>query len=118
MPMAFAASSNKPCPFANSSEVVMVGEVPNTNAPLPVSFVTVAARLADVGVARKVAIPLARPLTPVLIGSPVQLVKVPALGVPMSGVVSAGLVASTLFPVPVDVFQLTSVPSLLSTVLA
>ena len=34
--------------------VVIVGEVPNTNAPLPVSSVTAAARFADDGVARNV----------------------------------------------------------------
>ena len=34
--------------------VVNVGEVPNTNAPLPVSSVTAAARFAELGVARNV----------------------------------------------------------------
>jgi hypothetical protein len=38
--------------------VVIVGEVPNTNAPLPVSSVTAAARFAELGVARKVATPV------------------------------------------------------------
>lgn len=42
--------------------VTSVGLVANTRAPLPVSSVTVALRLADVGVARKVAIPVARPV--------------------------------------------------------
>ena len=38
--------------------VVIVGEVPNTNAPLPVSSVTAAARFAEDGVARKVPTPV------------------------------------------------------------
>ena len=61
---------------------VIVGELASTNEPDPVSSVTAAARLALVGVARKVATPLPRPATPVEIGSPVALVRVPDDGVP------------------------------------
>ena len=64
-------------------EVVNVGEVAKVNAPLPVDVVATAdARFALVGVASHVATPVPRPDTPVLIGSPVQLVSVPLLGVP------------------------------------
>lgn len=41
------------------------------------------------------------PVTPVVKGNPVQLVNVPALGVPIFGVTKTGLVAKTIFPVPV-----------------
>jgi hypothetical protein len=37
-----------------------VGEAENTKLPLPVSFVTAAAKFADVGVVKKVATPVAR----------------------------------------------------------
>lgn len=50
------------------------------------------------------------PVTPVVIGKPVQLVKTPAEGVPMFGVVNAGLVDRTLFPEPVEL--VTPVPPL------
>jgi hypothetical protein len=82
--------------------VVIVGPVPNTSAPVPVSSVTALIRLALEGVARNVATPAARPDTPVLIGSPVQLVSVPDDGVPRTGVTSVGLVANTSAPVPVS----------------
>ena len=76
--------------------VTSVGDVAKTRAPDPVSFVTAAAKLALVGVARNVATPVPRPETPVEIGRPVQLVSVPLAGVPRAGVVSVGLV-SVLF---------------------
>src|SRR4051812_35774480 len=60
----------------------MVGLVPNTSAPDPVSLVMAAARFALVGVARNVATPVPSPLTPVLMGRPVALVNVPLEGVP------------------------------------
>ena len=82
--------------------VVNCGLVPNTSAPDPVSFVTAAARFADVGVARNVATPVPRPLTPVPIGKPVQFVRVPDVGVPSNGVTSVGLVANTSDPEPVS----------------
>ena len=82
--------------------VVRVGEVAKTARPEPVSSVIALARLALLGVARKVATPAPRPLTPVLIGRPVVLVRVPLVGVPKIGVVRVGEVAKTATPVPVS----------------
>lgn len=87
---------------APSTGVTSVGDVANTSEPLPVSFVTVAAKFALLGVAKNVAMFAARPLTPVEIGNPVQFVKVPEVGVPRTGVTSVGLVAKTNDPVPVS----------------
>jgi hypothetical protein len=81
--------------------VAIVGEVANTLAPLPVSSVSAAARFAEVGVARKAATPVARPETPVEIGSPVQFVRVPEVGVPRIGVTSVGEVSVLLVSVSV-----------------
>jgi hypothetical protein len=81
--------------------VTKVGLLANTKAPVPVSFVTAAARLADEGVAKKVATPAPRPDTPVLMGRPVALVRVTADGVPKAGVTKVGEVARTLLPEPV-----------------
>jgi hypothetical protein len=72
--------------------VTKVGEVANTRAPEPVSSVIAAARFALDGVARNVAIPEAKPETPVLIGKPVQLVNVPALGVAIFGVAESVII--------------------------
>jgi hypothetical protein len=85
-----------------SEAEVMVGEVPNTSEPEPVSSVTAAARLAELGVPKKVATPVPRPDTPVLIGRPVALVRVAEAGVPRTGVTSVGEVANTSEPVPVS----------------
>src|ERR1044071_9498037 len=82
--------------------VANVGVVPNTNAPEPVSSVTAVISLALDGVARNVATPVPRPLTPVLIGSPVQEVKTPEAGVPSMGVTKVGDVAKTNAPEPVS----------------
>ena len=82
--------------------VTRVGEVANTNAPVPVSSVTAAIKLADDGVPKKVATPVAKPDTPVEIGRPVQLVRVPEDGVPNAGVTSVGEVANTNAPLPVS----------------
>ena len=71
---------------------VNVGSALNTSVPVPVSLVNALAKLALEGVVRNVAIPVPKPLTPVLIGRPVQFVSVPELGVPNTGVVSVGLV--------------------------
>lgn len=84
------------------SGVTKAGDVAKTSAPVPVSFVTAAARFAEVGVARKVATPVPSPETPVDTGNPVALVRTPALGVPMFGVVRVGEVANTAAPVPVS----------------
>ena len=59
-----------------------VGAVENTSDPDPVSSVTADARFALDGVAKNVATPEPRPLTPVLIGNPVAFVRVPDDGVP------------------------------------
>lgn len=61
---------------------VKVGLVANTRGPDPVSSVTADARFADDGVAKNVATPVPRPLTPVPIGNPVAFVRVPDDGVP------------------------------------
>jgi hypothetical protein len=82
--------------------VVSEGEVANTNAPLPVSSVTAAARFALDGVARKVATPVPKPEIPVDTGSPVALVSTTADGVPKSGVVNIGLVSVLLVRVSVE----------------
>jgi len=82
--------------------VVSVGLVAKTASPLPVSSVRHEARFALDGVARKVPTFVPSPLTPVEIGSPVQLVSVPLEGVPRIGVTSVGLVAKTFAPVPVS----------------
>jgi hypothetical protein len=52
--------------------VVIVGEVANTADPVPVSSVKAVRKLADVGVAKKVATLAPRPDTPVEIGRLVQ----------------------------------------------
>lgn len=95
--------------------VVIVGLVPNTATPVPVSSVSAAARLADEDVPKNVAIPVANdvmpvppfatgnvPVTPLVRGNPVQLVSVPDDGVPKIGVTSVGEVANTHAPVPVS----------------
>ena len=91
-----------PVPLLVRTGFDIVGAVPNTKAPEPVSSVTAASKLADDGVAKNVAMPVPNPLTPVLIGSPVQLVKVPDVGVPNIGVTKVGLVANTNAPDPVS----------------
>lgn len=62
--------------------VTKVGLVLKTFNPVPVEVVRAAAKFALDGVARNVATPVAKPLTPVLIGRPVALVSVPLDGVP------------------------------------
>ena len=85
-----------------SMGVTSEGDVANTTAPVPVSPVTAAAKLAVDGVARNVATPVPNPLTPVAMGRPVALVSVAADGVPRFGVTSVGDVAKTNEPVPVS----------------
>jgi hypothetical protein len=82
--------------------VTRVGDVANTNAPVPVSSVTAAIKLADEGVPKNVATLAAKPETPVEIGRPVQLVRVPEDGVPNAGVTRVGEVANTNAPLPVS----------------
>jgi hypothetical protein len=82
--------------------VTSVGLVAKTLAPLPVSSVKAAARLALDGVARKVATFVPSPDTPVLMGKPVAFVKVALVGVPRIGVTKVGEVANTADPEPVS----------------
>jgi len=82
--------------------VTRVRVLANTFAPVPVSSVSAAAKLADVGVAKNVATLAAKPETPVEIGNPVQFVRVPEVGVPNNGVVRVGDVANTKRPLPVS----------------
>jgi len=98
-PVAFVST---PLVGVPNSGVTNVGEVANTAAPVPVSSVRAAAKLALDGVARNVATPVPRPDTPVEIGRPVALVSVPLVGVPRIGVTSVGDVANTAAPVPVS----------------
>ena len=86
-----------------SAGVTNVGLLAKTNAPVPVSSVTAEAKLAEDGVAKNVATPEPKPEMPVDTGRPVALVRVAEDGVPKAGVTSIGLVARTLFPVPVFV---------------
>ena len=85
-PTAFVPSTvqedNTPCEGVPSKGVTSVGDVANTAEPLPVSSVKAAAKLALDGVAKNVATLVPRPDTPVEIGKPLQLVRVPPEGVP------------------------------------
>lgn len=81
---------------------VMVGAVPKTKAPVPVSSVTQAARLALEGVPKNVAQPVPKPETPVEIGRPVALVKVTLAGMPSTGAIKVGPLLKTARPVPVS----------------
>jgi len=99
----------KPVPLVNvtllgvpKAGVTNVGEVAKTKEPEPVSSVMAVAKLALVGVAKNVAIPVPNPETPVLIGKPVAFVNVTLVGVPNIGVTSVGEVANTFAPVPVS----------------
>lgn len=87
---------------APSIGVTNVGDVANTNAPDPVSSVTAEARLAELGVPRKVPMPVPKPDNPVDIGSPVRLVATPEAGVPSIGAIKVGPLLSTTNPVPVS----------------
>ena len=82
--------------------VTRVGDVANTLTPVPVLSVSAAAKLADEGVIKNAVTPAPAPETPVEIGRPVQLVKVPEVGVPNTGVTRVGVLANTLAPVPVS----------------
>ena len=98
VPVRFVTTPDAGVPKAG---VTKVGLLANTKAPVPVSSVTAAARLADDGVAKKVATPEPKPEMPVATGRPVALVNVAEDGVPNAGVTSVGEVARTLLPVPV-----------------
>ena len=96
--------------------VTRVGLVANTKEPDPVSSVTAAARLLELGVARNVATPLPNPEIPVATGRPVALVSVAADGVPRFGVVRTGLVSVLLVRVsePANVAKSPSVKAVLN----
>ena len=70
--------------------LVSAGDPLKTASPVPVSSVRHEARLAELGVARKVATFVPRPETPVETGKPVHDVSVPLEGVPRTGVTSVG----------------------------
>ena len=107
VPVTFVITPDAGVPRAG---VTSVGLVANTAAPVPVSSVNAAARLALEGVARNVATPVPNPLMPVATGNPVALVSVPDAGVPSTGVTKVGEVDRTVLPEPVLV--LTPVPPL------
>jgi hypothetical protein len=98
-PVRFVATPDVGVP---NKGVTNVGEVAKTAEPVPVSSVNAERRLAELGVARKVATPVPRPDTPVPIGRPVAFVKVALVGVPRIGVTRVGEVAKTAEPVPVS----------------
>ena len=75
--------------------VTKVGVVANTADPVPVSSVKAVRKLALLGVAKNVATPVPKPLTPVATGNPVQLVKTPLAGVPSAGATNVALVNSS-----------------------
>jgi hypothetical protein len=82
--------------------VIRVGVLANTFTPVPVLSVSADAKLAEDGVAKNVATLAPKPETPDEIGRPVQLVRVPEVGVPSNGVVRVGDVANTKSPLPVS----------------
>jgi hypothetical protein len=85
-----------------NSGVTNVGLVASALAPEPVDVVTPVPPFNTGNV----------PVTPVVIGRPVQLVNVPEVGVPKMGVTRVGLVANAFAPEPVDV--VTPVPPLVT----
>lgn len=91
--------------------VVNIGDVPKTNAPLPVSPVTAFSKLALDGVAKNVATFAPSPEIPVLTGNPVALVKVTLDGVPRAGVTNVGDVPNTNAPDPVASVIVFNIPS-------
>jgi hypothetical protein len=97
-PVALVSVADEGVPNAG---VTSVGLFEKTREPLPVSSVTVEARLAEEGVAKNVAMPVPKPLIPVDTGKPVAFVRVTEEGVPKAGVTSVGLVDMTTLPVPV-----------------
>lgn len=95
--------------------VTNVGDVANTSAPVPVSPVTAAARLAVLGVPKNAATPVPRPDTPVAMGRAVPFVRLTLDGVPSAGVTNVGELARTTAPVPVTVAAISAVPLAAST---
>ncbi len=91
-----------PEPGVPNTGVMKVGVLLKTKRPDPVSSVTAVAKLAEDGVAKNVATPVAKPETPLEIGRPVQLVRVPEPGVPNTGDMKVGVLLKTTRPVPVS----------------
>jgi len=91
--------------------VTSVGLLEKTSVPVPVSSVTAASKLALVGVAKNVAIPVPSPLMPVPTGKPVQLVNVPEVGVPRIGATIVGDVIAIPVLVQALMFPDATVPS-------
>jgi hypothetical protein len=89
--------------------VTNVGEVANTAEPVPVSSVKAERRLAELGVARKVATPVPRPDTPVAIGSPVAFVSVTDAGV--FRIAPAPSVATPVTPKVLDADRVVNAPA-------
>ena len=83
------------------------GVLANTLAPVPVSSVSAAAKFALDGVAKKVATFAPKPDTPVATGKPVQLVRVPEVGTPRTGVTS-----TMLIEVQAEMLPLVTVPKI------
>jgi hypothetical protein len=73
--------------------VTRIGDVLNTTEPVPVDVVTPVPPFNTGSV----------PVTPVVSGKPVALVRTTADGVPKAGVINVGLLFNTTDPVPVDV---------------
>ena len=88
--------------------VISVGLLANTKAPVPVSSVTAASKLALDGVPKKVATPVPKPEIPVDKGKPVAFVSTAAEGVPNAGVTNVGEFDKTTEPEPVE--DVTPVP--------
>jgi hypothetical protein len=90
VPVMFVPTKAEGVPNAG---VTSVGELLNTTLPVPVEVVTPVPPFNTGKV----------PVTPVVKGKPVALVRTPDVGVPNAGVTSVGLVARTTEPVPVAV---------------
>ena len=93
--------------------VIIVGVLLPITKPEPVSSVIAERKLALDGVARNVATPVPRPLTPVLIGNPVAFVSTPLAGVPNAGATNTGDVSVTIVPLLVAPVMPPKLPALL-----
>ena len=93
--------------------VMIVGMLLPITKPEPVSSVIAERKLALDGVARNVATPVPRPLTPVLIGNPVAFVSTPLAGVPNAGATNTGDVSVTIVPLLVAPVMPPKLPALL-----
>jgi hypothetical protein len=80
--------------------VIRVGVLANTLTPVPVLSVSADAKFADEGVIKNAVTPVPVPVT--LPTGIVQLVRVPEVGVPKTGVTRVGEVANTKAPLPVS----------------